>query len=146
MPSLLLGSKSSSSWSPLVKYTIASAINLAILTIGIAIGVFISPHFTKTASAAQSASPPPASTQAPKPPDNPNVDYVSPGVTLGGPVATNILLANRIACDSLQVNGFETLKLYDAILNLLARKGIATPADIEQVVAAGKAEKPLRLR
>ena len=38
---------------------------------------------------------------------DPNAEYVSPGVSLGGPVVTNTLLANRIACDRLQVNGFE---------------------------------------
>ena len=37
--------------SALVKYAVVSAINLAILLVGIAIGVLLAPHFEKTVSA-----------------------------------------------------------------------------------------------
>ena len=40
---------------------------------------------------------------------DPNVDYVSPAISMGGPVVTNTFLANRIACDRFEVNGFEPL-------------------------------------
>lgn len=80
------------------------------------------------------------------PPLDPNADYVTPGVSLGGPVVTNTLLANRIASDRLEVNGFEPLRLNDAILSLLVKKGYVTPADVQAVVEQGKSPRPLRIK
>ena len=77
---------------------------------------------------------------------DPNVDYVTPVISMGGPVVTNTFLASRIACDRLEVNGFEPLKLNDAILAALARKGLINSADIDAIVAAGKATRPLRIK
>jgi hypothetical protein len=134
-----------------MRYTVASAINLAILIVGVFIGVAIAPHLSGTASAGafQAPSAPPAQSPTPqtaKPVEDPNVDYVTPGISMGGPVVTNLFLANRIACDRLEVNGFEPLKISDGIMSLLINKGIASPADVNQIVASGKAVRPLRLR
>jgi len=136
-----------------VRYTVASAINLAILIVGIALGVVAAPHFSGTAKAnaiqAQSPSKPPPSPPIQLPnihTQDASVDYVTPAITLGGPVVTNTLLANRIACDRLEVNGFEPLRISDAMLSLLVSKGIITSAEVNDVISKGKAPKPLRLR
>jgi hypothetical protein len=67
-------------------------------------------------------------------------------MSLGGPVVTNTLLASRLACDRLQVNGFEPLRLNDAILSALEKKGLLTKADIQDIVDTGKAQHPLRIK
>jgi hypothetical protein len=82
--------------------------------------------------------------RAPVPALDPNAEYVTPVMSMGGPVVTNILLANRIACDRLQVNGYDLLQLNDAILKLLERQHVASTADLQAVVQAGKVEHPLR--
>jgi hypothetical protein len=140
--------KPSLAWSPLMRYTVASAINLAILIVGVFIGVIIGPHLSGTASAnvnqAQSGQEP--SPLPLKPAEDPNVDYVTPGISMGGPVVTSVFLSNRIACDRLEVNGFEPLRISDGIMSLLVQKGIASQGDINKIVASGKAVRPLRIR
>jgi hypothetical protein len=126
-------------------YLKISAINLLFLLIGLILGVTIMDHSGLVHAQDKGAA---AKAEAPsvKPPEDPNVEYVIPGVSLGGPVVTNTLLANRVACDRLQVNGFDVLKLNDAILNLLARKGVASPTDVQAIVQAGKADRPIRIK
>ena len=48
------------------------------------------------AEKAEKAEPSPPKSE---PAEDPNVEYVTPGIGMGGPVATNLLLSNRIACD-----------------------------------------------
>jgi hypothetical protein len=84
--------------------------------------------------------------QTKEPALDPNVDYVTQSTGASGPFVTSMILTNRIACDRLEVNGFEVLKLNDAILSLLKTKGIASDADIQRIVNLGKAERPLRLK
>src|SRR4051794_30400232 len=108
------------SWSPIVRYTIASAINLAILTLGVVVGVFIAPHFTKTASAnpiseTQAAS---VQNQAPSPiptpaSSGPKITTVQPGMTTGT-VGIYLILAHHVQSDELVVNGYDLLKLQNA--------------------------------
>jgi hypothetical protein len=127
-------------------YLKISAINLVFLLVGILLGIafttgLVGVHAqskdTPTTKMEKGTSQPPAL--------DPNAEYVTPGVTLGGPVLTNTLLANTLACDRLQVNSFDLLKVNDAILKLLAKMG-ASPADIQQVVQSGRADRPLRIK
>lgn len=127
-------------------YLKISAINLVFLSAGILIGVafttgLVGVHAqTKDTPATKMEKGIPQSAAL-----DPNAEYVTPGVTLGGPVVTNTLLANTLACDRLQVNGYDVLKLNDAILKLLTRMGVSA-TEIQQVIQSGKAEKPLRIK
>jgi hypothetical protein len=106
------------SWSDIVRYALISAINLAILIVGIAIGVVLSPHIEKTASAAQQfgpAQPTPALTAA----TPPKINQVSTDLS-AGKIGAYLLLAHHIQSDELVVNGIDLLKLHDAELHLLA--------------------------
>jgi hypothetical protein len=138
-------------------YLKVSIINLLFLLLGLALGIAITTEVTavhaqtKQAQATDGAqisdSPTTKVTRAPQnPPLDPNAEYVSPGVSLGGPVVTNTFLASRIACDRLQVNGFDPLRLDDALLSALARKGIFSAAEIQSIIDSGKAEHPLRIK
>jgi hypothetical protein len=126
-------------------YLKISAINLLFLLIGIILGVTIvkysGPVYAQDKGSAAKAGSPTG-----KPPEDPNAEYLSPSVTLSSPVVANVFLANRIACDRLQVNSFDLLKLNDAMLSLLVKHGIASPAEVQDIVQAGKADRPLRLR
>jgi hypothetical protein len=44
------------------------------------------------------------------------------------------------------VNGYEPLKLNDAILAILQSKGILNAMDVQQIIRTGKADKPLRVK
>ncbi len=79
------------------------------------------------------------------PPDDPSFEYVSPSISTNT-AAFNTVLANRIACDRLMVNGYEPLKLNDAILAILQSKGILNAMDVQQIIRTGKADKPLRVK
>jgi hypothetical protein len=46
----------------------------------------------------------------------------------------------------LQVNGYDPLKIDDALMGTLQRKGILLPGDISSIASAGKIEKPLRMK
>jgi len=138
-------------------YLKISAINLVFLLAGTLIGIAFmagmsAVHAQTTQAQTKESTPTRDSAtvkvdRAPTTPAlDPDVEYVTPGVGLGGPVVTNMLLANRIACDRIQVNGFDLLKFNDALLNFLARKGIASPIDIQIIVQAGKADRPLRIK
>jgi hypothetical protein len=77
--------------------------------------------------------------------DDPNFEYVTPSISTST-AAFNTVLANRVACDRLTVNGYEPLKLNDAMLAALQSKGILNAMDVQQIVRNGKAEKPLRVK
>lgn len=127
-------------------YLKISAMNLAFLLLGLVIGILVMSSTTGVHAQTKDSATIKVDRAPISPPLDPNAEYVTPGVGLGGPVVTNTLLANRIACDRLQVNGFEPLKLNDAVLSLLIRKGIVTPEEVTAVVNAGKAEHPLRIK
>jgi len=120
--------KSAQNWSPIVKYTVASAINLAILIVGVVIGVMLAPRFTGTTNAqpiSSNAQQPPTFTQTvnqglPMPEVQPKVTPVMPGMTTGT-VGIFLILAHHVQSDELVVNGYDILKLQNAELQLLSR-------------------------
>lgn len=130
-------------------YVKISAINLIFLLFGIMIGVAFTTELSgvhaQTKQAQTVDSSPTRDVASVKVTLDPNAEYVLPAVTLGGPVVTNTILANRVACDRLQVNGYDVLQLNDAILKLLEKQG-ATQADLRAVIQAGKAEHALRIK
>lgn len=133
-------------------YLKVSIINLAFLVVGILIGVgivgglmFLQVVHAQNTKANPTEGVPTSDVPSIKVTRDPNAEYVTPAVGLGGPVVTNTLLANRIACDRLQVGDFDILKIDDAILSLLQRKGFVNESEIRTVIANGKAEHPLRI-
>lgn len=132
-------------------YFKVSSINLAFLVLGAMIGPVVvnsgrsllGTVHAQSKGAEQSAA---KVDRPPAPADDPDVEYVTPGVSLGGPVLTNTILAHQIACDRLQVNGFDLLKLQDAMLAALVSKRVIDSAEMQAIAKAGKAERPLRLR
>jgi hypothetical protein len=132
--------------STIVKYAIVSAINLAILLVGIAIGVLLAPHIEKRANAAPSdqASRPPVQNTTTTPADEPYED-VTPMLTAAS-MAANTFLAHRIATDQLMVNGYDLLALQDGILNVLKNKNIVSYRDLDALVERAKVARPLRLK
>lgn len=131
-------------------YLKISSINLLFLSLGVVLGMIItlqvsSVHAQATKATATESNGTKDSASVRVTPD-PNAEYVTPAVTIGGPAVTNTLLANTLACDRLQVNGFEPLRLNDAILGALVKKNVLTQADVQAIVVAGKAEHPLRIK
>lgn len=122
-------------------YLQISALNLLFLIVGVAIGatavlVSGSAH-AQDAKVAEK----PATDNC----DATKFDCVSPNIS-SGTALFGILISNRIGADRLEVNGYEPLKLHEKTLQLLARKGLLTGAEIEQIISTSKAEKPLRLK
>ncbi len=77
--------------------------------------------------------------------DETRFECVSPAITTGA-AGFGIVLANKIGCDQLQVNGYDTLKLDNALLSALLRKGLLTSFDVSEIANSGKVEKPLRMK
>jgi hypothetical protein len=44
------------------------------------------------------------------------------------------------------VNGFEPLRISDAILSALVKKGYLEQAEVKAIIEAGKADHPLRVK
>jgi len=139
------------SWSAIVRYAVISAVNLAILLVGIAIGVMVAPHIEKTVS----ASPPQSAQQVASPTESHptsataevSVQYeeISP-IFSAGSGAVDTFLAHRIATDQLMANGYDVMVLNEGIINLLKNKGIATYRDLDAVVERAKIPHPLRVK
>ena len=127
-----------------MKYAIVSAINLAILLVGIAIGVLLTPHIEKRANAAPSDQAQPVPTAGTSSSEEPYED-VTPMVTAGS-MAANTFLAHRIATDQLMVNGYDLMALEDGILNVLENKSVISYRDLDALVERAKVPRPLRLK
>lgn len=63
-----------------------------------------------------------------------------------GSAGIGTLLANRIAADSATVNGYDVLKLDEAILQLIQRKTFATNSELQSTVDSAKVARPLRIK
>ena len=128
------------SWSVLVKYAIVSAINLAILLVGIAIGVMLAPRIEKKASADDDHQA--ATQQRPVPPNDTvtavKTTAVQPSLTTGT-VGIYLVLSHHIQSDELVVNGYDLLKLQNGELQLLSR--FVPPAEIQKMVNDSKASE-----
>jgi hypothetical protein len=127
-----------------VRYAVVSAINLAILLVGIALGVMLAPHIEKTASAhanGQQAAPPQSSPAS----QGEQYEDITPEMTIGT-IATNTLLAHRIGADQATVNGYDLIALDEGIINLLKNKGVGTYRDLDAIIERAKVPRPLRLK
>ena len=71
-------------------------------------------------------------------------EEITPTMTVGT-AGIGTLLANRVAADQVMVNGYDILKLDDAILNLVARKTLSSPEELRAVADAAKV-RPLRMK
>jgi hypothetical protein len=134
-------------------YLKVSGVNLVFLVAGILIGPFAVRTFDLMRVVYAQVEKPPARAaskiEQPKPPGEACDDSKYECVTVGiasGTAAFGTLLANRLASDQLMVNGFEPLKLHDATLAALVRKGILSNSDVEQIVEAARVKRPLRLK
>jgi hypothetical protein len=132
-----------------VKYAIVSAINLAILMVGIAIGITLAPHIEKVASAAPAQQSTPQQSSAPAGQTVTSSDQlyeeIIPVATVGS-MAVDTFLAHRIAADQLMVNGYDVMSLQDGILNALKNKGIVSYRDLDALVERAKVPRPLRMK
>jgi hypothetical protein len=129
-----LGPRIYFSWSALMKYATVSAINLAILLVGIAIGVMIAPRIDKTVNAYatdQQASP----QQSAATNGNANPKIAQPQMTVGT-AAVYLLLTHHIQADELVVNGIDLIKLHQEELNLLSR--FISAQDLSKAVSNAK--------
>ena len=130
-----------------MKYAIISAINLAILLVGIAIGVMLAPHIEKSASAYNAVgqgdqqSPQPAA--ASKSEDE--YEEVTPMITAGS-MATATLLAHRIAADQIMVNGYDVMAIDEGLINLLKNKGVLSYRELDALIEHAKVPRPLRIK
>jgi hypothetical protein len=136
------------SGSTIVKYALISAVNLAILLVGIALGVMLAPHMEKKASAddAKQGTVTPQKPATAAPSDTVTAiktTPVQPGLTTGT-IGVYLLLSHQIQSDQLVVNGYDILKLQDAELKLLSR--FVSPAEIQKVISDSKAQELFRLQ
>jgi hypothetical protein len=143
------------SWSLIVRYAAISAINLAILLVGIVLGIILAPHIEQTAIASGSAqktvSPDPGRVMAPQSPQSPScvssatVECVTPIMTVGS-AGIGKLLSNQIATEQLSVNGYDILKLDTNLLAAMVASHVITPAQAQALAEASRAEKLLRFQ
>jgi|ERR1035441_1592861 hypothetical protein len=141
------------SWSAIVRYAVISAINLAILLVGIAIGVMMAPHIEKTASAqnpAQSAATAGAkavqgAAQSATCVSSATVECVTPLMTVGS-AGIGKLLNNQISSDQLTVNGYDVLKLVNNLLGVMVQSKMITPAQAQALAEASHPDKYLRFQ
>ncbi len=124
------------SWSAIVRYAVISAINLAILLVGIAIGVMLAPHIERTVNANPAAQ---AQTGAPSQPATTALtsgpQKVQANMT-AGTVGFYLLLAHHVQSDELVVNGIDLLKLHQAEINMLGR--FVPPQEISRAISESK--------
>lgn len=127
------------SWSILVKYAAVSAINLAILLVGVAIGVLLIPHIEQTASASRPLEPQyaaiPQTPVAPAP-ASPKITVVTPTMS-AGTIGIYLVLSHHIQSDELVVNGIDILKLNQEELNLLSK--FVSPQQIGDAINRSRA-------
>jgi hypothetical protein len=130
------------------EYLKISAINLLFLVAGMVIGVsFISRSagvYAQSKVQATDGSQVHESTQT-KVGRNPDADYVVPATILPSPVFANQIISSHVACDRIEVNGYDIMQLNDATLKLLRKLG-ASDADIKSVVQLGRVQRPLRVK
>jgi hypothetical protein len=131
------------SWSAIVRYAVISAINLAIVLLGIALGVILAPHIEKPVGA---QNPTPAATshdlegiQAVGPVTTnaagQKVTPIAPGMQVGT-VGIYLILAHRVESDQLVVNGYDLLKLQNSQLSMLSR--FVPASEIQKAVEDAK--------
>jgi hypothetical protein len=77
-------------------------------------------------------------------PPSPQIKEITPGITTGS-LGTNLILAHEIAADSVVVNGYDVMRMEQAILNYLATRPTAEAADIQNIVNASRATTIYRL-
>jgi hypothetical protein len=70
---------------------------------------------------------------------------ITPIMTVGS-AGIGTLLANRIAADTVMVNGYDVLKLDQGILQLIQRKTLTQNSELDAVVAAAKVSRLLRIK
>jgi len=121
--------------SAIVRYAVISAINLAILLVGIAIGVTMAPRIEPSASAASGQQVGSAATQTPSA-GGVKLTPVQPGMQVGT-VAAYLSLAHHIQSDELVVNGINLLQLHQEEINLLAK--FVPQQEINNAIARSKA-------
>jgi hypothetical protein len=122
--------KISTPWSAIVRYAVVSAINLAILLVGITLGVMLAPHIEKSADAAE-----PQASQMPAAPAGQKLTPVRPSMTTGT-IGIYLILAHHIQSDELVVNGYDLLKLQNSELQMLSR--FVPAAEIQRAVEDAK--------
>ncbi|HZW91967.1 MAG TPA: hypothetical protein VFF64_03260, partial [Candidatus Eremiobacteraceae bacterium] len=88
-----------------------------------------------------------AQPQATATPATPETQYedVTPAITVGS-MATNTLLAHRIAADQIMVNGYDLAALDEGLLNLLKNRNLATFRELDAIIERAKVSNPLRLK
>ncbi len=138
-------------------YLKISIINLIFLLVGVLIGIACMTGLSSVDAQAQVKETLPtrdgATTKVERAPASPQTtacdessfECVSAGISSGS-AAFGILLANRMASDTLSVNGYDLLKLHDSTLKMLAHKGLLTTGESQQIINDAKVAKPLRLR
>jgi hypothetical protein len=120
-----------------MKYTLAAAVNLLTLLIGIAIGLMLSPNMERSV-AAQPAQPAGCVNSA-------TVECVTPIMTVGS-AGIGRLLSNQIAADQLTVNGYDVLKLDNNLLGIMVQKGAISPQDAQRIAESSHPDKLLRFQ
>jgi hypothetical protein len=78
-------------------------------------------------------------------PVTPNIQDVTPGVTIGS-LGSNLILAHEIAADRLTVNGYDVMLLQQNILSYLGNRPLAERADIQNIVNASRASTVYRIK
>jgi hypothetical protein len=125
-------------------YLKVSGINLAILLIGMALGVALT-VFTTSVNAQVQSSAPPTKLGATPTAVLSQFEYVSPSISSGS-AAFETLIAHRVASDQLMVNGYDLLKLVDSAFGVMIGNHLLTAEQAQQLANGSKVERPLRLQ
>ena len=117
-----------------MRYALTTFANLAVLLVGITIGVILAPHVEKHAQAAE------GQTQTPAAPavNNSSPEQVQPQMTIGT-IGAYIVLSHHVQSDEMVVNGIDILKLEQGELNLLSRIPGVYPWEVQGIVDNAKA-------
>ncbi len=138
-----------------MKYAIASAINLIVLSLGIGIGLLVSPRLDQIVIADQApgqqapGQQPQTAPPAGPPALAPGQTTVYNGVRLtgitpaisAGDAGFYRLLSHHLQTDELVSNGFNVMDLHQGELNLLAR--LLPKADVDAVIEGARAREML---
>jgi hypothetical protein len=76
---------------------------------------------------------------------SPNVQEVSPGVTTNT-FAANLILAHEVATDRVIINGYDLMKMENAILTYLATRPLAESADIQNIITKSRADTIYKIK
>jgi hypothetical protein len=117
------------------EFNLGNISNLLTLLIGLSIGFIAGMSYQPRSKVLAQAVSPPA----------PNIQDISPTMSVGS-IGTNLLLAHEVDADQVVINGYDVMKLQQAVINYLATRPGAESADFQNIVNSSRATTIHRMK